>query len=55
MKFFLIKSAITKANALKRAADEKQEQLDNVLARKKLLWRKHKHSSDTELFTLILC
>ena len=49
-----VKSAVTKANALKRAADERQEQLDNALARKKLFLRKNNHCDDIELFALVL-
>ena len=49
-----VKSAVTKANALKRAADEKQEQLYNALARKKLFLRKNNHSDDIELFASVL-
>ena len=50
-----VKSAVAKAKFLKRAADEKQGQLDNDLTRKKALMRKNKHRSDIEWFTLILC
>ena len=49
-----VKSAVTKANALKRAADEKQEQLYNALARKKLFLRKNNHCDDIELFASVL-
>ena len=49
-----VKSAVTKFNALKRAADEKQEQLYNALARKKLFLRKNNHCDDIELFASVL-
>ena len=35
-----VRFAVTKANTLKRAADEKQELLDNALGRKKALMEK---------------
>ena len=35
-----MRNEITKANALKRAATEKQEELDKALAKKKFLLRK---------------